>query len=77
MLKVGSLLFVQPLTVRWLKRKGYITSKKEIRLLPFLFTNVVAPVLVVYFTFLLTGQTSIILLSVPILSFLSDKIELG
>jgi hypothetical protein len=71
------------ITVRWLKRKGYISggaiivSKKEIRFLPFVLTNVVAPVLVAYFTFLLTGQTSITLLSVPIMSFLSAKIELG
>ena len=70
-------------TVRWLKRNGYIskgsvsTSKKEISLIPFLLTNILAPVAVSYLTFLLTGETSLSLVSVPITSFLSANIELG
>jgi hypothetical protein len=70
-------------TVRWLKRHGYIsrgqrlTSNKEFKFLPVILTNVIAPVAVSYLTFSLTGQASFSLISIPLTSFLTANIELG
>lgn len=70
-------------TVRWLKRKGMlskvgnISAKKELKFVPFVLTNIIAPIIVAYVTFELTGQISISIISVPITSFLSANIELG
>lgn len=70
-------------TIRWLRRKGYLSKSQvsirsiEFKFFPFLLTNVVAPVLVSYLTFSLTGHTSLSLVSIPLTSFITANIDIG
>ena len=69
-------------TVRWLKRRGYINKGRRVfnnnkRFLPFILTNVVAPIVVSIIVHSITGSSSFTILSIPILSFLSANIEIG
>jgi uncharacterized membrane protein YidH (DUF202 family) len=69
-------------TVRWLKRKGYIGKGKHVfyknkKLIPFIITNIVCPVLVSLIVYSFTGSPNITIFSIPIFSFLSANIEIG
>lgn len=60
---------------RWVKRPQVVFP--NFNLFKFLIVNILAPVAVSYILFLLTGQTSITLITVPILGFLSASLNLG
>jgi hypothetical protein len=71
-------------TVRWLKKKGYLTFKRnvnittvgnEFKFFPFLLKSIVAPIVVSLVIFSVTGEASVTLISVPILGFLSASIS--